>query len=583
MEMPVSRHYYLPVLLAIAVAAGCTDTVSVAPEGPRSSRVDATSGPKDGVLAVTPDSAELVAGDTLQLSAVASGAAANNGAKVSWSSSDESIASISSEGLVTAMGAGRAVITAKRASYEAEAVILVEGSGDTPTDSSPPDSSSPPDTTSSEPPPSSPPPGEEPPPPGTYSATSPHWSHIRTMVTDFYYNWTSALRDTAAGRFDFVMSGNRTEWKTRNPGVKYIPYQLHWSVMQDPKYPAIGELENWYAANTSCNIENAFLHNSGTSKTKANRKVTTIWGTARWMYNPSDECWRRFQRWRLQKARDAGSDGVFYDEYGTGIMGPAVNSLELGSTAAAYHNAIIETLKQERAAFPGFIIMINSAEYVTTADIEMIEAAGATHLELWNDILYGGAEWRWGFTEARLAAGVLVEVVGRRNWRYGLPSSVTKGNYRDATLDGFPAPGMYRAKMGELAAYYMMRPLDPSKFYFDDNNDNWSVSPTAHWMPAKQVDVGNPVEARRLIADATGSDGQRVKVWRREYTKSLILVRPAADWNESGYGDASAYTVQLPTNNTWRMLRHDGTLSSNITSVALRKGEAVILMKGSPN
>ncbi len=423
-------------------------------------------------------------------------------------------------------------------------------------------------------------PSPTPAPDGSYSYTTPHWSHIRTRVTDFYYEqWTNARRDTAAMRFDLHMSGIRSEWTKRNASIAGIRYRLHWSIMQPAHAGSeYQQLLDWYKVNSSCTLEDAFLHKAGTSKTSSNRLTTTIWGSARWVFNPADACWRRWAIHKVGEARQQGWTGIFYDEYDPSLMSAAgaFNSLELG-TADAFYSALRGALSGERAAYPGVMLVLNTAEYVGSQQAALIDAAGGAHLELFNDLLHGDMVGRWAFTEARLTQRAVVEFMGRRNWTSSLPASVTPGNYRDATLDGFPAPGMYRQKMGELASYYMIRPVDPSTFYFDTNNDNWKISPTAHWLKAQEVDVGSPSENRVLYVNTTGSDGQRVVIWRRHYTRALVLTRVTADWTNTGYGDGSAYRV--PLSSAMRLLRHDGTLGPLVNEVWLRKGEAAIMMK----
>ena len=554
-------------VLSLTLSGGCSEPFTPEPVEGATTPWYRTPANDTGSLTLSPDSASLVVGSTLQLTATGTGRATGGGQTTpSWTSSDATVASVSATGLVIGHRVGRAQITGTQNGVSGMARIIVASAP------SPP---------AAEPPASSPPPPQE-----GYSPTSPHWRHIRTMVTDFYYNWTAGRRDTAAARFDMVLAGSLTEWKQRNPTVKHIPYQLHFTIFKptaDGKNAGdYQKMQQWYASQPECRIEDAFLHNAGTSKTLENRKTAHIWTSDRWIHNPADLCWRRYQLSRLTAARDAGHDGVFYDEYGVATLKVGVNSLELGPTEGAYHEALIETLRLERAAMgSGFVIMINTAEYMSEADQRMIDAAGASHLELFNDLSHGGMVDRWAFVEARLAAGSVIEVVGRRNWRSGLHATMTPGNYADATRDGFEAPGMYRQKMGELASYYIMRPANPASFYFDTNNDNWSVSPTAHWLAAQEVDVGDPVEPRTRIVNTTGADGQNVGIFRREYTRSLVLARPSTDWTDGGYGDASGYRLTLPAGERWYLLAHDGSLGPAMTEITLRKGEGAILLKGS--
>jgi hypothetical protein len=98
-------------LLAIAMAA-CSDSL-VSPF-----TADMSAFPANGV-AVTPASSTLKVGATARLEV--SGGAPNN-----WSSSDDAIATVSKEGVVTAIGAGTATITARVRNLSGTAVVLVE-------------------------------------------------------------------------------------------------------------------------------------------------------------------------------------------------------------------------------------------------------------------------------------------------------------------------------------------------------------------------------------------------------------------------------------------------------------------------
>jgi hypothetical protein len=106
--------------------------------------------------------------------------------------------------------------------------------------------------------------------PGGYSPTTPHWSHIRTEVTDFRirhipedqkepeYDWTAA-------HYDVVMDGPSRPFKIRNPTLRTAPYQLALAFQQtDQGAPDITAMQVWYAdpaTNTAGDaFEDAFLH-----------------------------------------------------------------------------------------------------------------------------------------------------------------------------------------------------------------------------------------------------------------------------------------------------------------------------------
>ena len=74
--------------------------------------------PEPGEISISPEKSALLPGETVQLKA--------DGAKqVIWSSSDESVASIDSQGLVTAKAEGNVTITAEAEGLKAYAVIVV--------------------------------------------------------------------------------------------------------------------------------------------------------------------------------------------------------------------------------------------------------------------------------------------------------------------------------------------------------------------------------------------------------------------------------------------------------------------------
>jgi uncharacterized protein YjdB len=104
-------------LLSLAALAACGDG-----QGP----TDA-GGARVAAVEVTAPAASLAVGETMQMAATprGPGGAAVVGATVTWSSSDASIASVTSAGLVTARAPGQAVIRATSGGRTGEAVVTV--------------------------------------------------------------------------------------------------------------------------------------------------------------------------------------------------------------------------------------------------------------------------------------------------------------------------------------------------------------------------------------------------------------------------------------------------------------------------
>ncbi|MEO6208688.1 MAG: hypothetical protein ABIQ10_01060, partial [Gemmatimonadaceae bacterium] len=96
-----------------------------------------------------------------------------------------------------------------------------------------------------------------------YSAQSPHWQHITTMMTDFYYGWTPAERAWAGAHYDEAMSGTGSAWRAVNPTVGHFPYALSWTTMTSSGGLAssyYADMKSWYATHTQYTLEKAFVH-----------------------------------------------------------------------------------------------------------------------------------------------------------------------------------------------------------------------------------------------------------------------------------------------------------------------------------
>ena len=99
--------------LVTAVSAGtATITATSDFDGTVSGSAEITVVDAIGGLDVTPETATVIAGDTEQLTATPTGVAGSPDTSVTWSSDDEAVATVDASGLVTAVTAGTAIITA---------------------------------------------------------------------------------------------------------------------------------------------------------------------------------------------------------------------------------------------------------------------------------------------------------------------------------------------------------------------------------------------------------------------------------------------------------------------------------------
>ncbi|MFB6240283.1 MAG: Ig-like domain-containing protein, partial [Gemmatimonadota bacterium] len=122
---PTDRRFVVPVLLLVAaggVALACGGEDSMGP-GPGPGPAPVAS------VEVTPSSETLTAiGAQASFDATARDSAGNvvSGASISWSSSDQSVATVDGTGTVTAQGNGEATITASAGGESGTATVTVD-------------------------------------------------------------------------------------------------------------------------------------------------------------------------------------------------------------------------------------------------------------------------------------------------------------------------------------------------------------------------------------------------------------------------------------------------------------------------
>jgi hypothetical protein len=545
--------------------------------------VDST--PSHRSIAITPVSATLETNHTFALSAVVSNRNGQTLANfpVTWISSNSSIAMVDTSGKVTGLAAGTVSIIAHAGSDEATAQLTVV-SAKTITPASTPSTAPAPAPA----PPPAPAPNPTPLPTTTssgagtlfsgYSSTSKHWPHIRTMMTDFYYAWTSDERAWAGAHYDLAMSGSESAWTIANPTVGHLPYTIEWTVIIPGTESAglttayYADMVAWYRAHTSLNIETAFLHAAGARRDSAGRAVVTIWGSRRWMINPADPGALQYQTDRYSRIV-ANEGGAFVDEAGSGDMLSRIsNTLEYPTSATftAPQSAAFATLKR---AMGTKTLMIDTAEYQTDFDRANALAAGSVHMESINNPLSPDMPLRWHWIESLTNSGVLVDMVTLYPTATvnGMAATFPKGNY---------ATSAERMKMWELASYYMAVSSTPDYLALQLEN-TWDVPYSSVWIKAQEANIGHPVAARVVTSNGTDPLGQAYLVYTRDMDRALVIARVNQGWGSHSYLDASAITIPLPGTDTWLPLHADGTLGAPVTSVSLRNVEAMILVKKS--
>jgi hypothetical protein len=136
--------------------------------------------------------------------------------------------------------------------------------------------------------------------------------------------------------------------------------------------------------------------------------------------------------------------------------------------------------------------------------------------------------------------------------------------------------------MWRLASYYYLRGYadSPGMVYFDPSfcNENSSLEDyVQEWAVAYEFDIGDPVGDGYVMQEGQAGCGSSYKIYAREYTHALVLVRPQDNWNCTEFDDSTAAQVSL--SQPMQLLQADGSLSATLETVRIRNAEAVILVE----
>jgi Bacterial Ig-like domain (group 2) len=506
--------------------------------------------------------------------------------RVTWTSADPSVARVDSIGMVTGVSTGSVNILAHTASNQATAQLTVVGASTT---------HPPPPQTPNQPAPPAPPPPVPPTNAGSlyngYSTVSPHWPHIRTATTDFYYSWNSSERTWAGQHYDLAMSGIGSAWKAVNPTVQHYPYILLGFTVLPAATPSTSlpatqwydDAVQWYAAHTQYNIETAFLHRLGQPADLAHRLSPYGWSTYTWVINPGDPGLIAYQTDRIRRLA-ASEDGLFIDVQASGDLANFLkdstgrsseytnsgNSWPPTGQYFADYAALLRTLK---SAVGSKTLQPNTGMYTFDLDFADLTAAGATHMEKANNPLFSGLPSTWSWIDKLLGASVVVNFVDALDYSDMRAVATRFGGTADSAY--------HRIKMVELASYYMVVPHSPDKLQLQLVNE-WSRPFSTVWITAQEANIGHPTATRERLSQgvvSTDLSGQQVTVYQRDFDRALVIVRPQTGWGTQRYDDASAVSIPLPTGETWIPLHADGTLGAPVNTIKLRNAEAAILIK----
>ena len=430
--------------------------------------------------------------------------------------------------------------------------------------------------------------------PGTLStreahdSLSPHWPHVRTMANDYRIQYIADERqrnveyDWAAAHFDHVVLDNWDSlsvraYRRRNPAMGLYHYAILWTIVRPgEEKPGLSiayydHMQRWFAARPEYDIEKAFLHDAARcspGKPPAECRVEIhLWTQDRWVINPGDPGARAYQGERLRTLASS-VNGLFVDEQASGDMANRLDKIALREYPAwpAYQRDMVSLIRHVREVIGGERrLLINSATYSSAWDREMVRAAGGAHTEALNDPFHGGMEGRWAWVDSLVADGAFVQFSAGSD----PPEGLSGGNE--------PTPAA-RRRLWQLASHYMVLPNDPAAVAFDPEL-GWREPYAGQWTDAVEHNIGRPLGPRHIWREGRDPTGRAYRIWRREFERAVVLVRPVLGWDSPPVDDASMVRTALPRTPRVAPLRSDGSVGSPVESVQLRAAEAVILLK----
>lgn len=400
-------------------------------------------------------------------------------------------------------------------------------------------------------------------------------------------------------RLDMVVaSGHLSGLRARNSDMVLLQYMLLHSVLVSDT-TELNQLASIATARGK-DIEEAFLHyyddttvtfsdgrvvtvkgyGGGTAPTlKDSRIKTLIWSDDRYIYNLKSPLVSELKgtQYRAVLTSTLRPDGIFVDE--NNPLQSFIERASVGGRIREYGNK-----NRDEAA----------AEYVV--DVTAIYAA--VNEAMGHDGPFGDrylmpniAEWVDVFLDLGLCAAdgsateILIQETQPRSPRFydqakqyadaGKLFLTTQGGYYPTVTGvGNHNSAMDRHQMYGLGEYWIAK-QGLSTYYSQYPPDYIVLS--QWWCKAREYDIGTAVDPLYSVwKTGTDSAGQNFTIYKRAYTKALVLSRPKVGWNYSDYATRSQL---YDLGGKYRLLHYDGTLGPEITQIGLSMSEAVTLIK----
>lgn len=453
---------------------------------------------------------------------------------------------------------------------------------------------------------------------------TPHWSHINLYdagralplivnPADSLYQWfLSHIDGTEANGFGGLL-------RSLNPTLKLAHHQTDLTVLAGPESVLLPESFFFHVAEST---DLRFINPDGSDHTTvaipgcrktfpattACRLQIYLGGSRRYVYNVFDGGFQAWKATQLLKNSGRSIDLVLLDDHAPGFIhtlqwgiqtiplsGGSIrefNEYQVGPPGSfwdqAYNDGVVSWMGSlaEKFRSKGKAALLNLDQSFfhpfLQAQITALHGMSVNGLHQ-PDALIGGAQYQQFSNSVQGAVDAGGTIILQGTWCHTGPAGYTPGLYDSATA---------RYRMWRLASYYGLKEPEGSTgmVYLDtafcSNASSRPLYDQYEWLPAYQVNVGQPVSAPLLYqegpAGRSSIDGRPCfyQIFSREYTRAMIFVRPQDGQTCNDYTDQSAITVPLPE--PGRILTEAGTTSAVKKSILLRNAEAAILLRTTP-